>query len=132
MTDIKVIAEGLRFPEGPVVERDGSILLVEIERQTLSRVRPDGRIEVVAKTGGGPNGLAIGPDGIVVQDSGIGIPPDDLARIFERRFRGAQSRGLGLGLYLVKRICERLGWSVRVSSAPQVGTRFEVTWARPD
>lgn len=63
MTDIKLIAEGLRFPEGPVVEHDGSILLVEIERQTLSRVRPDGRIEVVAKTGGGPNGLAIGPDG---------------------------------------------------------------------
>lgn len=63
MTDIKVIAEGLRFPEGPVVERDGSIMLVEIERQTLSRVRPDGRVEVVAKTGGGPNGLAIGPDG---------------------------------------------------------------------
>lgn len=60
---MKVIAEGLRFPEGPVACADGSILLVEIERGTLSRVRPDGRVEVVATTGGGPNGCAIGPDG---------------------------------------------------------------------
>ncbi len=42
---------------------DGSVLLVEIERGTLSRVQPDGTIEVVAETGGGPNGAAIGPDG---------------------------------------------------------------------
>ncbi len=43
--------------------RDGSIVLVEIERQTLSRVLPDGRVEVIARTGGGPNGAAVGPDG---------------------------------------------------------------------
>jgi gluconolactonase len=43
--------------------RDGSVVLVEIERQTLSRVLPDGRVEVIARTGGGPNGAAIGPDG---------------------------------------------------------------------
>ncbi len=63
MGDIRVIATGLRFPEGPVAMNDGSIVLVEIERQTLTRVHPDGRLEVVAFTGGGPNGLAIGPDG---------------------------------------------------------------------
>lgn len=43
--------------------RDGSVVLVEIERQTVSRVLPDGTVEVIARTGGGPNGLAIGPDG---------------------------------------------------------------------
>lgn len=63
MTDIKTIATGLCFPEGPVVMPDGSIALVEIERQTVSLVRPDGRVDVLAHTGGGPNGLAIGPDG---------------------------------------------------------------------
>ena len=41
------------------------MLLVEIARGTLSRVRPDGRVEVVADLGGGPNGAAIGPDGAV-------------------------------------------------------------------
>jgi len=63
MTDFKTLATGLRFPEGPVVLADGSVLIVEIERATLTRVRPDGRQEVVAFTGGAPNGAAIGPDG---------------------------------------------------------------------
>lgn len=63
MTDFRVIADGLRFPEGPIAMPDGSVLLVEIARGTLTRVQPDGRTEVVAEPGGGPNGAAIGPDG---------------------------------------------------------------------
>jgi len=63
--EIREIARGLRFPEGPIALPDGDVLLVEIERRTLSRVKPDGRVEVVAETGGGPNGAAIGPDGMV-------------------------------------------------------------------
>ena len=63
--ELESLAEGLGFPEGPVVMADGSILLVEIVRQTLSRVRPDGTVEVVAELPGGPNGAAIGPDGAV-------------------------------------------------------------------
>ncbi|HEY0182737.1 MAG TPA: SMP-30/gluconolactonase/LRE family protein [Rhodopila sp.] len=63
MSELRVIATGLRFPEGPVAMRDGSVALVEIERQTVTRVYPDGRTEVIAHTGGGPNGLAVGPDG---------------------------------------------------------------------
>ena len=61
--DLILVAEGLDFPEGPVAMADGSVLVVEIRRGTLSRVRPDGSIEVVADLGGGPNGAAIGPDG---------------------------------------------------------------------
>ena len=60
---MKTICEGLRFPEGPVALADGSVLLVEIEAGALTRVFPDGRKVVVARPGGGPNGLAIGPDG---------------------------------------------------------------------
>ena len=56
------LTKGLRFPEGPIAMADGSVLLVEIERGTLSRVDQNGRVEVVAQTGGGPNGAAIGPD----------------------------------------------------------------------
>ena len=59
----EVIATRLRFPEGPVAMPDGSVLLVEIERGTLTRVSPDGSLSVVAELGGGPNGLAVGPDG---------------------------------------------------------------------
>jgi gluconolactonase len=42
---------------------DGSVVLVEIARGTLSRVAPNGNVEVIAELGGGPNGAAIGPDG---------------------------------------------------------------------
>jgi gluconolactonase len=56
------VVSGLRFPEGPIAMPDGGIVLVEIERGTLSRVA-NGRIEVIAELGGGPNGAAIGPDG---------------------------------------------------------------------
>ncbi len=63
---------------------------------------------------------------LVVRDTGIGIPPSDLTRIFERRYRGAQSRGLGLGLYLVSRICERLGWAIETESAEGQGTTFRI------
>ena len=65
MTEIREITSGLEFPEGPIAMRDGSVLVVEIKRGTLTRVRPDGAKETVAETGGGPNGAAIGPDGKV-------------------------------------------------------------------
>lgn len=64
-TDMKLIASGLEFPEGPIALSDGRVLLVEIKRGTLSAVSPDGTVEVVATLGGGPNGAAIGPDGKV-------------------------------------------------------------------
>src|SRR5256885_17119181 len=67
----KQVTTGLRFPEGPVAMPDGSVVLVEIERRTLSRVTPDGKIHVVATLGGGPNGAAMGPGGkIYVTNNG--------------------------------------------------------------
>jgi gluconolactonase len=61
--DMELVTDGLRFPEGPIAMADGSVVLVEIARQTLTRVRPDGSKEIIANLGGGPNGAAIGPDG---------------------------------------------------------------------
>lgn len=69
------------------------------------------------------------PGRLVVQDTGAGIAASDLARVFDRGFRSAQSHGRGLGLYLVKRIAERLGWWIAVQSDPGVGTRFDVTFS---
>ncbi|KIN64072.1 Antibiotic induced protein, Drp35 [Sulfitobacter noctilucicola] len=63
--ELTKICDGLDFPEGPIAMADGSVILVEIRRQTLSRVQPDGRIEVIAHLGGGPNGAAVGPDGLI-------------------------------------------------------------------
>jgi len=65
MPEIREITSGLEFPEGSIAMDGGSVLVVEIKRGTLTRVRPNGSKEVVAETGGGPNGAAIGPDGMV-------------------------------------------------------------------
>ena len=58
---------------------------------------------------------------MTVTDTGIGIPPDELPRIWERLYRGDASRserGLGLGLSLVKAIVEAHGGRVETVSAP--------------
>ena len=61
--ELKTITTELQFPEGPIAMLDGSVLVVEIARGTLSRVNPNGSIDVVCDLGGGPNGAAMGPDG---------------------------------------------------------------------
>ena len=63
MAEWTTVADGLRFPEGPVTMPDGSVVLVEIEAGRITRVHPDGTKTIVAQPGGGPNGLAMGPDG---------------------------------------------------------------------
>jgi gluconolactonase len=68
---MRIFARGLRFPEGPIAMADGSVLVVEIERGTLTRAHPDGELEVIAEIAGAPNGAAIGPDGhIFICNSG--------------------------------------------------------------
>ncbi len=90
--ELTELAAGLRFPEGPIAMPDGSVLVVEIARGTLTRIDSDGSVDVVADCGGGPNGAAIGPDGKVYvcnnggfewhEVSGLLLPgnqPDDYA-----------------------------------------------------
>jgi len=61
--NLRVLAKDLKFPEGPVVLDDGAILVVEIAGSRISAIKPGGIVSVFAETGGGPNGLAVGPDG---------------------------------------------------------------------
>jgi len=65
-----------------------------------------------------------------VRDTGPGIPPDELPRVFDRLFRGDTSRaerGLGLGLSLVKAVVEAHGGTVSVASEPGRGSTFTVS-----
>jgi signal transduction histidine kinase len=61
-----------------------------------------------------------------VCDEGPGIPQGEVVRVFERGYRGAGSRGAGLGLALVRRICDHLGWAVDIDSTLGKGTRITV------
>lgn len=118
MTDFRVVADGLEFPEGPVALADGAFIVVEIAGNRVTRIHRDGRKEVVAHVPGGPNGLALGPDGMLycVNNGGIawkiedglrhsvGAPPDytggwvdridlDTGRV-ERLYDGVDGRRL--------------------------------------
>jgi gluconolactonase len=77
--EIREVASGLKFPEGPVALGDGDVVLVEIARGTLTKVSADGRLDVIANLGGGPNGAALGPDGAMyVTNNGGCFSWDDL------------------------------------------------------
>ncbi|WP_297324451.1 HAMP domain-containing sensor histidine kinase [Nitrosomonas sp.] len=62
-----------------------------------------------------------------ISDSGIGIEPAYLPLLYERFFRGStQGQGLGIGLAIVKRICDHYGWLIEVDSTPGKGTTFHI------
>lgn len=74
MSDFTVLGEGFLFPEGPVAFPDGSVIFVEIAGGNVTRLWGDGKSEIVAHLGGGPNGAALGPDGAlyVCNNGGMG------------------------------------------------------------
>ncbi|MCU1621632.1 MAG: histidine kinase [Frankiales bacterium] len=85
-------------------------------------------VENALRHGEGTVTITVSPHGsgveVVVEDQGVGIPPDTAARVFTRFWRGNKGRGTGLGLYIVKGLVEAHGGSVEVGSADGGGARF--------
>jgi gluconolactonase len=63
MSEVRILAGDLGFPEGPVAMADGSVVLTDIRGSRVVRVAADGSVATFSPAGGGPNGLAVGPDG---------------------------------------------------------------------
>jgi len=85
---MEIIAEGLAFPEGPVVMADGSVIVVELAGGRITRCW-NGRTETVCDIGGGPNGAAIGPDGALYVCNSGGL---DLVKLQNARGPGHEGR----------------------------------------
>ncbi len=113
--------------EAPRVLSDGDRLRRALEHLVDNAIKytPDGgRVSVQVAAAG--DGAAVS-----VEDTGPGISEEHLPRLFERFYRvdTARSRelgGTGLGLSIVKHLVESMGASVRVTSTPGLGSRFEV------
>ena len=72
--------------------------------------------------------ITIGDGRVTVEDTGPGIPEEDLEHVFERHYRGQNisGKGSGLGLAIVKRLCELYGWSVQFRNRPTGGLCAEL------
>jgi gluconolactonase len=117
--EFDVIADGLGFPEGPVIAGDGAVLAVDVDRGQIVRAA-DGRVEVVATPGGGPNGMAIGPGGLAyiannggflwAEINGMRIPIDPATHTNEPPgFEGGWIERVDLGSGTATRLYDRAG-----------------------
>lgn len=112
MPDFEVIASGLAFPEGPIVTPDGSVILVEIKRGTLTRVWK-GRSEVIAHIGGGPNGAAFGPDGAIYICNNGGFAWHEIGSFLipggaAEDYTTGRIERVDLGTGKIERVCESI------------------------
>jgi signal transduction histidine kinase len=82
-------------------------------------------------TQSGAVGILLGEDGLTITDTGSGISGEEIGRVFERYFKGAESPGSGIGLSLVKRICDRYGWRAEIRSTLGKGTSVRLFFHEP-
>lgn len=131
----RIVSEVVHLYE-PLVGNKNLVLRVQ-EEDRVSVIAPE---SVVAVTIGNLVGNAmryttegevlvrIGSGRVWVEDTGPGIPEEDLERVFERHYRGQNiaGKGAGLGLAIVKRLCELYGWSIQFSNRETGGLRAEL------
>jgi signal transduction histidine kinase len=131
----RIVSEVVHLYE-PLVGNKNLVLRV-VEQDRVSVIAPE---SVVAVTIGNLVGNAmryttegevlvrIGSGRVWVEDTGPGIPEEDLERVFERHYRGQNiaGKGAGLGLAIVRRLCELYGWSIQFSNRETGGLRAEL------
>lgn len=83
----------------------------------------------VSNTEGGAITVRLRDDCLIVSDTGIGISSEEIRRVFQRYYRGAGSEGTGIGLSLVKRICDRQHWEIALESRTGGGTTATLRFA---
>lgn len=114
-----------------------SLQLRVVEEDRVSVIAPESVVAVTVGnlignamryTAEGEVTITIGNGRVIVEDTGPGIPQDELEHVFERHYRGQNiaGKGAGLGLAIVKRLCELYGWSIRFANRETGGLRAEL------
>lgn len=110
--DIAIAAEPIIKAEGVLL----SVVVGNLVRNAFSFTEA-GRVRVVLDN-----------DRLTVADTGQGIRDEELRHVFHRYYRGAASQGSGIGLSLVKRICDRYGWDILIESREGQGTTAQLSF----
>jgi signal transduction histidine kinase len=120
---VQSVAPGLPFA---LADRDRlAQVLLNLVRNAITYTPAGGIVSI------GVSQADLGHLAIVVADTGIGIPPDELDRVFDRFYRADTSRarasgGFGLGLAIVRDLVQAMGGTVSATSAPGEGSQFRV------
>lgn len=141
--DLAACARDVAAALRPAAEKKKLALLVEapdalrgfVDRDKFEQILTNLLSNAVKFTDAGRVRLELAEVGrtlrIAVEDTGIGIPPEDLPRVFSKfeqfsRNRAVPDKGAGLGLAICKGLAEMHGGSIEVTSRPGAGSRFEV------
>ena len=101
------------------------------ERALLSIVASNLIRNAFIHTPSGSVTVRLDTDSLTVADTGTGIPGTEIGKVFQRHFKGMNSTGSGIGLSLVKRICDRYGWETLIESTEGAGTSVRLFFDAP-
>ncbi len=115
---------GVDVPDACDVRCDGQLMSGAVSNLVANAIRHSGSKDVAVR-------LSVGSDevSVIVEDHGVGIPPEEQTRVFERfyrvdRARSADTGGAGLGLAIVRRIARLHGGDVKLERSQPSGCRF--------
>lgn len=134
--NVRDIAEQILHLHEPLLgTKPLKMRVVEIDR--VSVIAPESVIAVtmgnlignaVRYTPSGKVTITVGNGRVLVEDTGPGIPEEELQNVFRRHYRGqgATGKGSGLGLAIVQRLCELYGWTIEFENRESGGLRAEL------
>jgi signal transduction histidine kinase len=106
-------------------------LMITAPRRVLSVMLGNLLRNAVSYTDAGNIEVVIDAGGVTIEDSGVGMQPEQVDKAFDAFFRASgKPGGHGIGLSIVRRLSERFDWPVTIDSTPEVGTRVRVSFPR--
>ena len=107
-----------------------SNVIIPAERMLLSIVVSNLIRNAFSHTAFGKVNISIENNQLTVADTGAGIPSQEIGKVFQKYFRGSSSTGSGIGLSLVKRICDRYEWDIILTSIEGQGTTAKLIFKK--
>lgn len=125
---LEQVSRAIDRPQVATAMRANGLLEVKAPERVLAIIFTNLLRNALSYTEQGHVHVLIDRNGVTVQDSGCGMSEADLERMFEPFYRGhdRSNEGYGLGLSIVRRLCDRFGWKLHADSELGAGTEIRV------